>query len=57
MTISPDFQRPSGPPERAFPDVDAVIAALRAEDYIAERDLATAIYLSLRMGKADLPRR
>ncbi len=37
--------------EPAFPNVDALVAALRAEDYIAERDLATALYLSLRMGK------
>ena len=51
MTVSPDFQRSETTTERGFPDVDAVIAALRAEDYIAERDLATAIYLSLRMGK------
>ncbi|MCY3929280.1 MAG: MoxR family ATPase [Acidobacteria bacterium] len=51
MTVSPDFQRSGAGTDRGFPDVDAVIAALRAEDYIAERDLATAIYLSLRMGK------
>ena len=51
MTVSPDFQRSNPNAERGFPDVDAVVAALRAEDYIAERDLATAIYLSLRMGK------
>ncbi|MDE2691382.1 MAG: MoxR family ATPase [Acidobacteriota bacterium] len=51
MTVSPDFQRSPEPRDGGFPDVDAVIAALRAEDYIAERDLATAIYLSLRMGK------
>ena len=51
MTISPDFRRSSSPPNSGFPDVDAVVTALRAEDYIAERDLATAIYLSLSMGK------
>ncbi len=51
MTVSADFQRAPAPRDPGFPDVDAVIAALRAEDYIAERDLATAIYLSLRMGK------
>ena len=51
MTVSADFQRSPAPRDCSFPDVDAVIAALRAEDYIAERDLATAIYLSLRMGK------
>ena len=51
MTVSPDFRRSGTGTDRGFPDVDTVIAALRAEDYIAERDLATAIYLSLRMGK------
>ncbi len=51
MTVSPDFQRSEAATERGFPDVDAVVSALRAEDYITERDLATAIYLSLRMGK------
>ncbi|MDE2923082.1 MAG: MoxR family ATPase [Acidobacteriota bacterium] len=51
MTVSPSFQRSNAGAERGFPDVDAVVAALRAEDYIAERDLATAIYLSLSMGK------
>ena len=51
MTVSPDFQRSDAAVEPRFPDVDAVVAALRAEDYIAERDLATAIYLSLSMGK------
>ena len=51
MTVTPDFQRSGPATDRGFPDVDAVVAALRIEDYIAERDLATAIYLSLRMGK------
>ena len=51
MTVSADFQRSSHRTDPGFPDVDAVVAALRAEDYIAERDLATAIYLSLSMGK------
>ena len=51
MTALPDLQRRSPAADPGFPDVDAVVAALRAEDYIAERDLATAIYLSLRMGK------
>ncbi len=51
MTVSANFQRSNPGAERGFPDVDAVVSALRAEDYIAERDLATAIYLSLRMGK------
>ena len=51
MTVSADFQRSSHRTDPGFPDVDAVVEALRAEDYIAERDLATAIYLSLSMGK------
>ena len=51
MTALPDLQRRSPAADPGFPDVDTVVAALRAEDYIAERDLATAIYLSLRMGK------
>ena len=54
MTALPDLQRRSPAADPGFPDVDAVVAALRAEDYIAERDLATAIYLSLRMGKPIL---
>ncbi|MDE2975997.1 MAG: MoxR family ATPase, partial [Acidobacteriota bacterium] len=51
MTVAPNFRRSDTATDQPFPDVDAVITALRAEDYIAERDLATAIYLSLRMGK------
>ncbi len=34
-----------------YPNVDAVQSALAEHDYIAERSLATAIYLSLKMGK------
>ncbi len=51
MTALPSFKHLSVPRDRGFPDVDAVVSALRAENYIAERDLATAVYLSLRMGK------
>ncbi len=51
MSAAPDPRRTVPRSDRGFPDVDAVIAALGAEDYIAERDLATAIYLSLSMGK------
>ncbi len=51
MTVSGESQRSGRGGDRSFADVDAVIAALRLEDYIAERDLATAVYLSLRMGK------
>ena len=34
-----------------FNRIDDVISALEAQDYIAERGLATAIYLSLKLGK------
>ncbi len=51
MTFSPSFRRSDPGAERGFRDVDAVVSALRAENYIAERGLATAIHLSLRMGK------
>lgn len=44
----------SGPSERVpseLADVAAVAAALAEQDYIAERGLATAIFLSLQLGK------
>jgi MoxR-like ATPase len=34
-----------------FSSIDATLSALAAHDYIAERPLATAIYLAVRMGK------
>ncbi len=33
------------------PDIDAVVSLLAAEDYVASRDLATVVFLGLRMGK------
>jgi MoxR-like ATPase len=41
------------PAPRALPDsVDATLALLAAGDYVADRSLATALFLSLRLGRA-----
>jgi len=40
------------PPPRPLPDsVDATLALLAAGDYVADRSLATALFLSLRLGR------
>jgi MoxR-like ATPase len=44
--------RVTGVPSRPLPDsVDATLALLSAGDYVADRSLATALFLSLRLGR------
>lgn len=43
---------PPTPADAAFSSVEATLAELAAQDYIADEGLATSLYLSLRMGKA-----
>ena len=34
-----------------FPDIDAIVAAFAEQRYVADRDLATAIYLALALDR------
>ena len=45
-------------PQSAPPgSIDDTLALLAAADYLADRSLATVLFLALRMGAADLSRR